>query len=291
MQGRRAAASVGFTLIELLVVIAIIAILAAMLLPALARAKGKALRIQCVSQLKQLSLGINLFATDHEDMFPPAGYEASGGTLSWDTYIHRYIGGIASEDDLTVGVLDTEMTPKIERCPADRGPDVDWNPGGIFGRRTYAMNAVGPTWSVEYQVDPLRGLPAIRRGVGIYWRAGVRSGASPDWNARSYKSSVVKDPSGTILLVEQPCDQNLAGNIWPCISLGPRGNSGPGNGELYQISPPDAKNQGQELYRLHNNRFNYLLHDNHVESLRTEQTVGSGTLTAPNGMWTIKPGD
>src|SRR6185436_9716731 len=62
----------GFTLIELLVVIAIIAILAALLLPALSGARGKAQRIQCASQLKQLTAGIALFATDRDDMFPPA---------------------------------------------------------------------------------------------------------------------------------------------------------------------------------------------------------------------------
>lgn len=100
--------SVGaFTLIELLVVMAIIGILATLLLPTLARAKEKARRIKCLSNLKQISLSMNLFVTDNEK-FPCRLTVAEGGSYTrpnvWETY------KVMSNDI---------STPKILICPSD----------------------------------------------------------------------------------------------------------------------------------------------------------------------------
>src|ERR1051326_2670796 len=110
---KRTLRGTGFSLLELLVVVSIIAILAALLLPALSRAKAKATLAVCLSNSRQINLGVRLYAVDRDDFLPPIVTRTNAMAHPFTAYtvlIKEYVGMTAT----------SAANAKLFACPADK---------------------------------------------------------------------------------------------------------------------------------------------------------------------------
>ena len=203
----------GFTLIELLVVIAIIAILAAMLLPALARAKQKASQISCLNNTKQLAIAMNLYLGDNVDTYAGAASANTYGPHLEDWIYWRIppytptVNGIymSLERSPMLQILGSAGSTNIMRCPMDR-TDTDRVAQAQSGDGPYMYSYEFTSWNILNGGSP--GFTTIIDTANKAYRFKSTSVINPATKI------LVAEPTASLKPGDEPPGQIALGSQW-----------------------------------------------------------------------------